>query len=116
MKSIFQQDVENEAESDHDADSEGSGLALIEDDISGVSEDLVPTNSVTLHEDGSSSDTDDPALSCTQEFVQLYEEIFLYPSSSSGSSDATNDEDGQMTNADRTNVPDDDARESCEAV
>lgn len=114
MKSIFQQDVENEAESDHDADSEGSGLALIEDNISSVSE--VPTNSVTLHEDGSSSDTDDPALSCTQEFVQLYEEIFMYPSSSSGSSDATNDEDGQMTNADRTNVPDDDARESCEAV
>lgn len=104
--------MENEAELDHDADSEGSELDLIDDDFSSVSEDLVPT----LHEDWSSSDTDDPALSCIQEFVQLYEEIFSYQSSSSGSSDATDDENGQMTNADLTNVPDDDAQESCEAV
>lgn len=108
--------MENEAEPDHDADSEGSGPALIEDDINSVSEDVAPADSVTSHEDGSSSDIDDAALSYIQEFAQLYEEIFLHQSSSSSSSDATDDENGRMTNADHTNVPDDDAQASCEAV
>lgn len=101
--------MENEGGPSFNHHSGDSELALIQDYIESVFEDVLSTESsvpspVTSHGDGSGSDTEDNALSFSQDFVQLYEEIIqTSPSSWSTVSDDADNVDEHITNADDTN-------------
>eukprot|EP00064_Thunnus_orientalis_P017729 superscaffoldBa00003843_g17815 len=100
--------MENEGGSSFSHNSGDSEMALVQDYIHSIMEDisLLLTDSsesspVTSHGDGSSSGTEDNGLSFTEDFVQLYEEV-IETSSSSWSTVSDDDADGQITNTDDT--------------